>query len=179
MTITTKREPDLVGAAGRAWRIALTPEARAQWPAAIDAFIFHAPGQAAAWSAFYVSAIHLRDVPGIPPAHLEFPGATHEIAVYALDDHAHEIDPDDWQEESERRPMRWRLTPVNYQRAIAVRNDADAAMLVDALARAFVDGALPLEPFFSGDGPMGRGLVHNAIDETAKHIREGAHGSAS
>lgn len=168
--ITTKRKPDLEGIAGRAWRV---PFDQRDWPCAIASWVFFSPYQAAAWSGYYLGLIHLRDVPGIPPATLEFPGATHEIVVHALDDRGRDIDPDDCN--GPLCAMRARLTPLNYQRAFVVNNDAEALQLAEALARAFVAGGLPLEPVLSGQ----RWPVHNAIDETAKCIREGGHGGLS
>lgn len=166
MTIISSREPDLVGIAGRAWRVRFD---QARWPAAIASWVFFSPYQSAAWSGYYLGLIHLRDVPGVDPAALEFAGATHEISVHALDDKGHDIDPDD--DGGERRWTKARLTPVNYQRAITVRHDADALQVAEAIARAFVNGLLPLEPLLSGQ----RWPVHNAIDDTAAHVRSGAH----
>lgn len=37
-----------------------------------------------AWPQFVISVIHLRDVEGREPAKLQFPGATHELIVLAL-----------------------------------------------------------------------------------------------
>lgn len=36
------------------------------------------------WTQFVISVVHLRPVEGRPPAHLQFPGATHELVVMAL-----------------------------------------------------------------------------------------------
>ena len=42
------------------------------------------------WTQFAICVVHLRDTPGLPPAELHYPGATHELLVMALDpSHVH------------------------------------------------------------------------------------------
>lgn len=57
----------------------------AESPAALVCWIVTAPMYHPAWSQYALSVIRLADTPGVPPAVLRFPGATHELMVMALD----------------------------------------------------------------------------------------------
>lgn len=54
-------------------------------PAALVCWIITAPMYHPAWSQYALSVVTLNNVPGLPPAHLKFPGATHELLVLAID----------------------------------------------------------------------------------------------
>lgn len=84
------REPDLQGAAARAWRLRRTPEARAAHEASFgypDAsladWIVNGPYHPF-WSWWYVGLVHLREVPGAPPASKRYPEAEYEILCLSL-----------------------------------------------------------------------------------------------
>jgi hypothetical protein len=47
-------------------------------------WIVHAPWSHPHWPVVAVMACNLRDVPGMPPAIINLPGATHEVMVYAM-----------------------------------------------------------------------------------------------
>jgi hypothetical protein len=108
----------------------------------IASWLLHCPGQSPAWSEYLLSVIHLRDIPGTPPAHQQWPGATHEVLLTALHPDAHPSpgDPGSWVP----------LTPVNVCQQIEVPSDDDARDLLRLAAQAVVDGRLPAEPPLAG-----------------------------
>lgn len=54
-------------------------------PTALVAYRVFRPNDHPFWSHYSVSLVHLRPLEGAPDAKLQFPGATHELVVYALD----------------------------------------------------------------------------------------------
>lgn len=86
----TNRTPDLQNAA-QAWHVEITEAAaeahRREFGydhTGIDQWVIHGPYHPH-WSWWYVAAISLADVPGVPPANKQFPGAEHEISFWSLD----------------------------------------------------------------------------------------------
>jgi hypothetical protein len=140
-----------------------TPGTPAQ-QASLACWFLHIPGAHPLWSRFLLSAVHLREVDGAPPAFKRFAGATHEMLVIALDP-ALEPRPDD--------VTTWRhLTPVNVVEQFAVNTDEDAIAITEALARACVDGLLLVEP----EGILGaREQWTQTVSSTSEHLRLGGH----
>lgn len=150
------------GVAGGAQRIT-APSLRPDQEASIASWLVNCPGQAL-WSDYLVCVIHLRELPGVAPAHKSDPTATHEIIVCALDP-KHQPRPDDLQSIHH-------LTPVNYLQQFEVASDEQAIGICERLVEAFVDGQYRIEPF----GPTAdRNLVHEVIRTTAEHVRTGRH----
>lgn len=187
MALEVKRPPDESGPAGRAWLSRLSDAQIAAFPAGLDTWVLEIPGAAVAWSSYSISSISLRDLPGVAPATRSSPEMTHELFVWSLCDRDFRVDPDNVYTLG---PAR--LAPANYGRQFHVRSDAEACGLVRSLVRAFLSGALPIEPhvFVEVDGKLvtktpgietshgvltPQRLVHGSIDATAKCIREGHH----
>lgn len=84
---TEKNAPSLVGNHGRAWELNLPAirEENRKTDTTVAGWIVFAPWAHLAWSYYGICVIHLRDVPGVEPAHVSLPNATHEILVMALD----------------------------------------------------------------------------------------------
>lgn len=83
------REPDEIGVA-KAWRVRVTDALR---EAHVKAFGYADAGLATwvvngpyhpFWGWGYISLIHLRDIPGAPPAHRQYAGAEYEIMCLSL-----------------------------------------------------------------------------------------------
>src|ERR1700675_2115866 len=53
--------------------------------ASMDRWTLHLPGQHPFWADYMLSGSSLADFPGVTPAHKQFPEATHEILVAAID----------------------------------------------------------------------------------------------
>ena len=87
------------------WKMPITPEPGLT---ALAMALIDAPGVHAFWRCYFVTLIHLRDVPGAAPAKKRYPEAGYEIVVWALrpdrapDPSAHPVD-----------LMNERLTPPN------------------------------------------------------------------
>lgn len=151
------------GQAGTAERFPkIEPKTPAQ-AASLDGWLIDAPGQSPAWRHYVLSIIHLRPIPGAPPAHIRRPGATHELILCALDPlgnpSVHDVE-----------TIR-HLTPLNAEVQFAATDDL--AIHVGELAvRAICDGFMPAEPAFPGQGQRDWERV---IDTTLEHHRSGEH----
>ena len=75
------REPDLKGACGKAWLL----KAQADKPASLASWLVNRPGAHPHWQWWLVSVVHLRDVPGLPPANKQYPEAEFEFLIYSID----------------------------------------------------------------------------------------------
>lgn len=84
-------EPTLRGAMGNAWAqdidgfLAKHPEQESMRLSSVGGYLVHAAYAHPAWHSYMIACVNLRDIPGVPPAKINMPGATHEILVYALD----------------------------------------------------------------------------------------------
>lgn len=84
------RPPDLVGRVGKAWKVRLDParlddKARQLLDAgvALDSWIVQGPYHLG-WDHWLLYAVDLKDVPGLPPAHRQYPEAQFSIEVWSL-----------------------------------------------------------------------------------------------
>lgn len=129
----------------------------------VAVWYLHCPGQSPAWDRYILAVVHLRPIPGVRPAVVNVPHATHEVLVHALDPQRMPtaLDPATWA------PLR----PLNVVEQLQLPDD-DAAREVAALAaRAVVDGVLPAEPPLSGQVEPWR----TALLKTAAHLRGEEH----
>lgn len=92
------------------------------------------------WSQFVITVVSLADVPGAPPAKLQFPGATHELLVVALNpgEPAVQHTPESLVGNGLR--VGW-LEPVDVVHQFTATDD-EMTELAALAARACVDGAL-------------------------------------
>lgn len=58
---------------------------KAEDHAGVAEWLIHAPWAHPVWHSYFLTTIHLRDLPGKPPAVIYLPNATHELLLYALD----------------------------------------------------------------------------------------------
>jgi hypothetical protein len=164
--MSTERAPDISGNAGRAWIVSLAEARRTpDHQASIESYLLDIPGAHPFWHRWALSVIHLRDIPGVPPAHISVLGATHELSILSIDPN--------WQPDLAKPSLGFDagvpfLTPADVVEQFIVRNDADARQLGAACVRAIVDGHLSPDQDF-------RPAWRRVIAETAKHIREGRH----
>jgi hypothetical protein len=132
------RDPDFTGAgAWRAWRCKLEPvgqRGRPDWDGTLAHFLVQAPGAHAFWSEWWISIMHLRDIPGVRPAVLQFAGAEHEILCVAQDP-ALKADPDD--------PNTARLLmPIDWSVQFRGCSDRLAIEVGTAVIRAIMSGTV-------------------------------------
>lgn len=79
------RPPDKTGPAARAWLRALPAvQAVPDWEATLRFWYVDAPHAHPFWHWYVVSCISLRPLPGVRPAALQYPEATHEMMILAL-----------------------------------------------------------------------------------------------
>lgn len=132
------RTPDAIsGARGTARLASLTAAELAAAPAHLSLWLVHAPGYHIAWDHYLCTVCHLRDVPGVEPAHKTYPGAEHELMVFAAKF--------DKRPEDERSPNCWmrnRLVPQNIVFQFHGMGDDGARQLLAKLVGAFCTGAL-------------------------------------
>lgn len=158
--------PDLEGY-GRAWRIeppASTPEHQKQ--AGCGQWLVHAPHGHPFWPWYTVQAVHLRPLDGQPPAKVQFPGATHEWLVVALNPEEPLPDVTNWGAPGTP-PMR-HMEPIDQCVQFIVADDDQARELVELTVKhILLDGVSPDQDF--------RSYWERAIANTAEHIRLGGH----
>lgn len=131
--------------------------------ATVTSWFLDCPAQSPAWSHYLLSIIHLRPIPGVRPAVIREPHATHEVMVIALDPRGnpHPEDTETWRF----------LTPVNVCEQVQLPSDADAVELAADCARAVVNGVLWAEPPLSGQKEPWR----TVLLKTAAHARGEEH----
>lgn len=130
------RPPDLQGPSGKGWSVPMpTHHDRPETAATLATWVLTIPEAHPAWHSYVLSLIHLRDIPGGRPAQKEFPEATHEVLLFALDpgEPLPDIDAGD-----RFRPAM--LSPVNLIEQFTAESDAQAVSIAEGLARAFVLG---------------------------------------
>ena len=125
----------ITGAYGRAW-----PHIRPTRPAheaGLESWIVEAPYAHPVWSQYGLSVIHLRDLPGVPPAERYGPATTHEVVVFALDP-AHLRSPEAEEQADPLRP----LLPVNFFGQFRAESDEVAVAKLRETVHLVVDGHL-------------------------------------
>jgi len=134
----TARSPDLKGPVGEAWKMPV-PEGHTN----VAFWYVHRSG-AALWTWWRLTVVHLRPVEGLPPAVLTLAGASHEFVFAALDTFAGGSDPEAAPpdlDDTERRSGF--LSPLDYVGQFAGLTDAQAARVLELVARAVVFGVVP------------------------------------
>lgn len=160
------RAPDVDGHA-KAWRIK-SPSAPAwQNEGCAAAWLLHVPWAHPLWSFYVLQTIALRSIEAEdrPPV-LQFPGASHEMLVSALNPDMPLADIDDWNGPGTP-PMAY-LEPFDQCVQFIVADDAQAELVSDLVVRAIVEGNLSPDSDF-------RGLWRETIANTAEHVRLGGH----
>jgi hypothetical protein len=127
--------PTKIGPRGKAWKIDDTAW-RAKHPqqpyAQICGWIIEADWAHPAWHSYYLSAVHLRDMPGLPKAVIHLAGATHEVMLYALNPaHTPRLD-----------AVPRCLTPGNFHAQWVAESDEAAAAKVEACVDDIIAGKL-------------------------------------
>jgi hypothetical protein len=153
------RDPDFIGVGDwRAWncRVQNTEPQHTQ----LAGWLLHCRGAHPMWSYWWLSLIHLRDIPGAPPAKLAIPGASHELISFAQDP-GQAPDPDDV------KTFR-HLTPIDWAIQFKVGSDRDAVRLGVGVVNLTMSGAASPDTDY-------RTFWAQAIRETAEHFVAGRH----
>jgi len=147
----------MVGRFGKATKMANKPLTKSQ-EATLGAYLMYIPSAHLFWRHYMICVIHLRDIEGANPAVKQYPEATHELLVAALNpDYA--PDPNDPE-------TIHTLRPLNVVVQFTVPKDEDAQEILTLAARACVDGRFLVEP----EGILGaRGQWVDSIRATAEY----------
>lgn len=163
-------EPTLSGPQGHAWRVPLWRTDPAH-EACLAVWLVEAPGYHPAWSRWLMNLIHLRDIPGVKPAHRKFPSATHELVIAALD-------PESYGEHdaviagTPPKDFGWQhLTPIDVIEQFEVPADQMAVRIAELSVGCILDGKLSPDQDY-------RRVWHDVLATTAQHLREGRHAVA-
>ncbi len=106
--------------------------------ATISAWLLHLPGQHPLWCDYELAVVHLRPLPGTPPAAKRYPEAEYEIDMMALDPQG--------KPNANNLESLLPLMPLNYSVQFDGITDVQAAAICERLAARFVDGKLLAEP---------------------------------
>lgn len=151
------REPDIGGSGFRAWAVKVPPS-----HPNLALWLCHHPGVHAVWSWWIVGAVHLREVPGMPPAKKRYPEAEHELMVVALEPGRPVPDPDAW-------PDTVRLLrPLELVYQCHGLADATVGRIVELMVRECAAGRMALDSDW-------RGRWEQMLDATVDHYRKGVH----
>lgn len=144
------------GPAGSATQVVVSdigPDDRQDIKGTVGVFFIHAPGQSPIWDKYFLSVVHLRDIPGAKPAILADPHATHEFHLGALD-------PDN--DPSPERPMEWVLLhPLNLVWQTSLPDDVSALYMLEECAKKLVAGELWAEPPLAGQREPWRSFLQS------------------
>lgn len=178
MTIPDLTRPEMFGVpditAGRSPRAAWkqTPNERSDYPADRGTWLVYCPGGHPFWSWWVISLVSLIDIPGQPPAHFQYPGATHELLIMALSPEK------EWSsiwkricvlQPGDERPLLPLLIPLDLVHQFTVPNDASAIALQGILVERCMLGDISPDSDYAS-------LWRRIIDATAADFR-GAHGA--
>ncbi|MFF3891356.1 hypothetical protein [Streptomyces sp. NPDC001914] len=159
------------GPCGTAVRV--PAETHADNPAVLDQWIITAPCWHPVWTQYLLGLISLADLPDTPPAHLQRPGMSHELVVFALNP---EHGPYDAAAFTSQHAAECVLTPVNVVEQFT-STDTQARNLTALCAKACTDGILTPE---TGDAPDRiRATWRSAIRQTLDHDVDPHHGRAN
>lgn len=157
------RDPDLTGLA-RAWKLNLQPARRDQ-EATLEAWLVHG-GFHPCWTYWMVYVIHLREIPGVPPAAKRYPEAQYEFAIWSLESPPGcDVRPDPDDQET------WRpLVPPDVVYQFHGADDDQARRLAELAVSAIVEGRA------SPDSDW-RSWWLGTLPRTLEHVVTGGHAS--
>ena len=157
--------PDLIGAAGKAWRhdveVAMAHMKRNDGPPAeltVSSWVMYVPHAHPLWSYYWLGCVSLRPHPRWPAAVIFLPHATHEVMLYALNPG---VDPaiDDGPK---------MLLPANFSAQIIEANDAAAAARVQKTVKDVIDGHLSPDTDFTREWVRRYGDSNMVMQEAVK-----------
>lgn len=124
-------------------------------------WLVHAPHGNPFWPWYMVAVVNLRDHKGQTGSpFIQFPGASHELLVVALNPEDPLPDVDAWTQ------PRY-LVPVDQCVQFIVADDKQATSLLDVVVKGILSGISPDQDY--------RALWREMVAQTAEHIRLGGH----
>lgn len=155
------RAPDVTGPFGRAW-VVKKPIVKPDHNASLSEWLINVPGAHPFWEYWYIALIHLRDIPGVPPAHKKYPEAEFEFIIAAI---SPEVRPAPDPDEARGFPL---MTPTDVAEQFHGITDHDAVRVCEAAVQAIVNGRISPDQDF-------RSMWHQLLARTVEHFREGKH----
>jgi hypothetical protein len=152
------RAPDFKGAAGDGWRVARPAGGEASWAATLASWIVNVVGAHPWWTWWQVSVVHLRDLPGVRPAHKRYPEAEYEFMIIAFDPET-PPDPDNRGGDGARF-----LTPIDVVEQFHGVDDQQAAELCDRAVATILAGRMSPDQDFRS---AWRVLIRNSVEHAA------------
>lgn len=130
---TDEKTPDIEGVYGRAWKQDFESFKRRNpgLPAdsSVCGWIVSAPWAYPLRSCYMIACVSLKDSPGLQPAKVMLPGATHEVFVVALDPEQKRIPLNDSPK---------MLRPVNFAGQWVAASDDDARLKIEGCVKEIV-----------------------------------------
>lgn len=166
----TGREQLLEGTWGRAEQLQIPdPPLGSE---TVTHWLLTAPHGHPLWSQYLLAAVRLRDnIPGFPPPKRQFPGATHELLVVALDPSHGPYDREVMARYAQTQGLPY-LTPVNIAEQFTAVDD-EMLTLAASASYGVVNGVLWPETADSPDAV--RAGWRTALAKTLAHIRGEPH----
>lgn len=152
------RKADKEGPFGKAWRLPLSGPSTA-----LGSWLVFAPKSHLLWPYKMIALCHLRDVPGVPPAHKQYPQAEYELMVISINpEDCPEPDPEKYEDGY---PL---LYPVDVVTQFHGIPDRDAVTVLDSAINAVVSGQLVPDQDY-------RRMWDSSVASTVAHFISGAH----
>lgn len=162
------KETSYEGPFAKAWLLDLSSVPRNADTSDIASWLLFAPQAHPLWSYHLMGAIHLRDNPGQSrPPHKDFPEASHEIMVVAVNPDTTFKTPEEFVELMVR-GENWMLMPPDVTAQFTGATDSQVELLLSLLARGVSDGLLVPDSDY-------RTAWKASIEATLEHIVKGGH----
>lgn len=158
------REPDENGVVGRAWKMKRPEGGPPDWQLNVTTWIVNRPGAHPFWSYWMVAVISLEPMPGVRPAHKQYPEATHEFIILSLDPKKPLPEIDGRLEGCRAYPL---MPPDAVVQFHGLENDKVEELALLAV-KAIVNGQLSPDQDY-------RKLWHTAVQQTVHHLKNGHH----
>jgi hypothetical protein len=156
------RPPDVDGFA-KAWYIE-NKSGVADHQATLAMWLVNAPWAHPFWSWWNIGLLHLRDIPGVKPAHKKYPEAEFEFIILSIDP---DWTPIDDASELAKNGIPFLHPPDVIEQFHGV-SDHDARRITEAAVRAVCAGHISPDQDY-------RSVWHTTIHDTVDHFRAGAH----
>lgn len=153
------RTPDLQGAIARAWRFKGESDVP-DHQACLSQYVVNGPFHPF-WSWWMIGLISLCDIPGVPPAHKQYPDAEYELLILALNPECCPPDPDAV-------GALTFLTPPDLVYHFDIRNEEAAKEIIEGAVKAIIEGRISPDQDY-------RQIWKRILKTTVDHYKAGLH----
>lgn len=149
----------------RCWKLAKRDTGVPDHQASCAAWLVNGPFHPF-WRWWQLAIVHLRPIPGVKPAHVQFPGASHEVLIASIDP-TRLREPDVEKIERGKQTLPY-LQPLDLVHQVILASDAQAEELADLMIAPILAGS------YSPDSDF-RSAWKSILDRTAEHLRLDGH----